>query len=174
MRILDLEELRRQLLEACLLKGDFTLRSGKKSQYYLDKFRFVLNPDILGSLAEAITAKLPVGTEVLAGPELGAVPLVTAVSLSTGLPGVIVRKEAKGYGTKNLIEGQLSEGAGVVLLEDVITTGGQAIAAADVLRGLGAHVLKVISVVDRSKGEAAKAVNGAGFAYETLFGVDLD
>jgi orotate phosphoribosyltransferase len=171
---MDFEALRQELLDACLLHGDFTLRSGKKSQYYLDKYRFVLAPKILGKLAAAIATKLPAGTNVLAGPELGAVPLVTATSLQTGLPGVIVRKEVKGYGTKNLIEGQLPAEPQAVMLEDVVTTGGQAIASAEVLRGLGAQVLAVIAVVDRSKGEAAAAMAAAGLNYIPLFKVDLD
>ena len=170
---MDLDALRHRLLAACLLQGDFTLRSGKKSRYYLDKYRFVLAPELLAPLAQAIAAKLPEGTEVLAGPELGAVPLVTATSLVTGLPGIIVRKEAKGYGTKNLIEGQLRPGAKAVLLEDVLTTGGQAVAAANALRRIGAKVLAVIAVVDRGK-ETEEAMEKAGLAYMPIFRVELD
>ena len=169
----DLAELRARLLAACLLEGDFTLRSGKKSRYYLDKYRFVLDPTLLAPLGEAIAARLPAGTEVLAAPELGAVPLLTAVSLRTGLPGVIVRKAEKEYGTKNKIEGRLSAGAGVVLLEDVVTTGGQAIASAEVLRELGARVLAVIAVIDRGR-ETAEAMAAAGLPYKSLFRVELD
>jgi len=173
MASVDLDALRQRLLDTCLLHGDFTLRSGKKSRYYLDKYRFVLAPDLLGPLAEAIAVQLPPGTEILAGPELGAIPLVTATSLRTGLPGVIVRKEAKEYGTKKLIEGQLPPGARVALLEDVLTTGGHAIAAADVLRGLGASVLAVIAVIDRGR-ETTAAMEAAGLPYVPLFRVELD
>ncbi|MGQ9779534.1 MAG: orotate phosphoribosyltransferase [Bacillota bacterium] len=169
----DLARLRERLLAACLLEGDFTLRSGKKSRYYLDKYRFVLDPTLLAPLAEAIAARLPAETEVLAAPELGAVPLLTAVSLRTGLPGVIVRKAEKEYGTKKKIEGHLPSGAGVALLEDVVTTGGQAIASAEVLRSLGARILAVIAVVDRGR-ETEEAMAAAGLPYMPLFRVELD
>lgn len=169
----NLARLRERLLAACLLEGDFTLRSGKKSRYYLDKYRFVLDPALLAPLAEAIAAELPAETEVLAAPELGAVPLLAAVSLRTGLPGVIVRKAEKEYGTRNKIEGRLPAGAGVALLEDVVTTGGQAIASAEVLRDLGARIVAVIAVIDRGR-ETTEAMAAAGLTYRPLFRVELD
>jgi len=169
----DLAHLRERLLAACLLEGEFTLRSGRKSRYYLDKYRFVLDPALLAPLAEAIAASLPAGTEVLAAPELGAVPLLTAVSLRTGLPGVIVRKVEKEYGTKKKIEGHLPAGAGVALLEDVVTTGGQAMASAEVLRSLGARVLAVIAVIDRGH-ETQEVMAAAELPYRPLFRVELD
>ena len=122
------------LRDAALLEGDFVLRSGKRSSYYLDKYRFGTRPDLLRPLGEAIAAAVaehePEAVR-LAAPELGAVPLAAAASLESGLPFVIVRGEAKEYGTANRIEGAFEPGECVCLVEDVVTSGGAAIEAVD-------------------------------------------
>jgi orotate phosphoribosyltransferase len=136
--------------EAALLEGDFVLSSGKKSRFYVDKYLFSTEPGLLRELAREISARLPDNAERLAGVELGAVPLVAAASLQSGLPYVIVRKDAKGYGTANRIEGRPREvGEKVVLTEDVVTTGTQVLRAAATLEEAGAEVLGIVAVLDR-------------------------
>jgi orotate phosphoribosyltransferase len=143
--------------DAAYLEGDFVLRSGKRSSYYLDKFRFGTRPDLLAPLGEAIAAAVAETdseTARIAAPELGAVSLATAASLAGGLPFVIVRKEAKGYGTGNRIEGSFEPGELVCLVEDVVTSGGAAVAAIEALREAGLRVSHAVCVVDREDGGA--------------------
>ena len=153
----SMETLADAIREAAYLEGDFVLRSGKRSSYYLDKFRFGTRPDLLGPLGEAIAAAVadcePDAVRI-AAPELGAVSLATAASLAGGLPFVIVRKEAKGYGTGNRIEGGFEEGELVCLVEDVVTSGGAAISAVEALREAGLRVSNAVCVVDREEGGA--------------------
>ncbi|HZQ81240.1 MAG TPA: orotate phosphoribosyltransferase [Gaiellaceae bacterium] len=148
-------ELAKALRDAAYLEGDFVLRSGKRSKYYLDKYRFETLPDVLAPLGKAIAAAVrehEPDADRIAGPELGAVALATAASLETGLPFVIVRKEAKGYGTAKQLEGVYEEGECVCLVEDVVTTGGAALEAVQVLRDAGLRVSTAICVVDREEG----------------------
>ena len=149
------EELARRLREAAYLEGDFVLRSGRRSKYYLDKYRFETRPDLLGSLgdalAEAVAEHEPEATRI-AGPELGAVALAAAASLRGGLPFLIVRKAAKDYGTSNRLEGVYEDGECVCLVEDVVTSGGAAIEAVEALREAGLRVSNAICVVDREEG----------------------
>lgn len=165
---IDLHALGQSLVRAAYLEGDFTLSSGQKSRYYLDKFRFSTDPALLGPIARGLAGLIPEGTQRLAGVELGAVPLVTALSLHTGLSFVIVRKQVKGYGTSKLVEGVLNAGDHVVLVEDVLTTAGQAIRAAELLAGLGAVVSRIVYVVDREQGADAN-IRAAGFEPAALF-----
>jgi orotate phosphoribosyltransferase len=152
--------------EAALLEGDFVLSSGKKSSFYVDKYLFSTEPDLLRDLAQEISARLPAGARRLAGVELGAVPLVAAVALHTGLPYGIVRKSSKEYGTANKIEGSpIEAGEGVALIEDVVTTGTQVLRAAEVLEEAGAEVLGIVAVLDR-RDEAASRLRG--YTFEAL------
>jgi orotate phosphoribosyltransferase len=131
------EELARGLRDAAYLEGDFVLRSGRRSNYYLDKYLFETQPELLAPLARAIAAEVgehEPAADRLAGPELGAVALATAASLETGLPFLIVRKAAKEYGTSKRLEGAYEEGECVCLVEDVVTTGGAALVAVAALR----------------------------------------
>jgi len=153
--------------ECSVLFGEFTLRSGKKSSYYIDKYLFETNPEILESIADLIVKMLPEDTKLLAGVELGAVPLVTAVSLKSKLPFIIVRKDVKDYGTSKIFEGKAVEGDHLVMVEDIITTGGAAIKAGNNLREAGIHVDKIIGVVDREEGGVAN-IEKEGFVIETL------
>ena len=149
------EELARALREVAYLEGDFVLRSGRRSKYYLDKYRFETRPDVLAPLGKEIAAAVrehEPAAQRIAGPELGAVALATAASLESGLPFVIVRKEAKDYGTANQLEGVYEEGESVCLVEDVVTTGGAALEAVGVLRAAGLRVSNAICVVDREEG----------------------
>jgi orotate phosphoribosyltransferase len=149
------DELKLALRESAYLEGDFVLRSGKRSRYYLDKYRFETRPDILAALGERIAeavAEFEPEAVRLAGPELGAVALAAAGSLSSGLPFVIVRKAAKEYGTSNRVEGAYEEGECVCLIEDVVTSGGALLDAVDALREAGLTVRTAVCVVDREEG----------------------
>jgi orotate phosphoribosyltransferase len=149
------DELARGLRDAAYLEGDFVLRSGRRSNYYLDKYLFETRPDLLAPLGEAIAAAVrehEPGADRLAGPELGAVALVTAASLASGLPFVIVRKAAKDYGTSKRLEGSFAEGECVCLVEDVVTTGGAALEAVAALREAGLRVSNAVCVLDREEG----------------------
>jgi orotate phosphoribosyltransferase len=157
--------------EAAYLEGDFVLRSGKRSKYYLDKYRFGTRPDLLRPIGEAIAAAVeefePDAVRI-AAPELGAVSLAAAASLSSGLPFVIVRNTAKGYGTSNRIEGAFEPGELVCLVEDVVTSGGAAIAAVEALREAGLRVSTAICVVDREEG-GVDALARAAIRLRPLF-----
>jgi orotate phosphoribosyltransferase len=149
------EELLAEIREHAYLEGDFLLRSGRRSPYYLDKYRFETRPDLLGALGErlalAVSAHEPDAARI-ATPELGAVALGAATSLASGLPFVIVRKEAKAYGTANRVEGAFEDGETVCLVEDVVTSGGAAAAAVEALRAEGLVCRTAICVVDREEG----------------------
>ncbi len=164
---MDINQLAQQVKDIALLTGDFVLSSGRRSNYYLDKYRIETRPDILRAIAEGMAPKIPPETDILAGPELGAIPLVTAIGLQTGHHFLLVRKQAKQYGTKKVVEGLYEPGQKVVLVEDVLTTGGQAVTAADSLRGLGLDVLKILCIIDREEG-AREAVEGAGYVFDPL------
>jgi orotate phosphoribosyltransferase len=145
------------LREHAYLEGDFVLRSGKRSRYYLDKYRFETRPDLLGPVAEQlarVVAEHEPEAVRLAGPELGAVPLLAAASLASGLPFVIVRKEGKEYGTGNRLEGVFEPGECVCLLEDVVTSAGAAISSVEALRSAGLTCRTAVCVVDREEGGA--------------------
>jgi orotate phosphoribosyltransferase len=149
--------------EVALLQGDFVLSSGKKSRFYVDKYLFSTEPGLLWELARELSAKLPADTERLAGVELGAVPLVVAASLQSGLSYGIVRKGVKEYGTSNRIEGRSLEGGEkVVLIEDVVTTGTQVLRAAATLKETGAEVLGILAVLDR-RDEHSASLGGYPF-----------
>ncbi len=147
-------ELARRLRERAYLEGDFVLRSGKRSRYYLDKYRFETDPELLGELGRRIAraASVPEPPDRLAGPELGAVALAASASLASGLPFLIVRKSAKNYGTEKLLEGLWESGEDVCLVEDVVTSGGAAVAAVRVLREAGLVCSRAVCVVDREEG----------------------
>lgn len=143
-------------LEGCgaIKYGEFTLTSGKKSNYYVDIKLASTRPDVLQMIASKMTRE--VDGEKIAGMELGAVPIASAVSLKKDLPFLMVRKESKGHGTGGRIEGDLEEGDVVTVVEDVTTTGGSAIETVEVLRGAGAEVNRVLVVVDRKEGAEEK------------------
>jgi orotate phosphoribosyltransferase len=149
------------------LTGTFTLRSGQVATEYFDKYRFEADPVLLADVAAAMVPLLPGGTEVLAGLELGGVPIATALSLRTGLPAAFVRKEAKQYGTARLAEGAEIAGRRVTVVEDVITTGGQVVISTEQLRDLGAIVDHVVCVIDRSPDHGA-ALGAAGLSMSAL------
>jgi orotate phosphoribosyltransferase len=166
-------DLGRRLVDRAYLEGDFVLRSGRRSRYYLDKYRFETDPELLAGLGRELAALVrrhAPDAELLAGPELGAVPLAAATSMACGLPFVIVRKETKEYGTGNRLEGVHRPGASVCVVEDVVTSGGALLSAVHALRAAGLHVSAAIAVVDREEG-GAEAIAAADVAYTALFTV---
>jgi orotate phosphoribosyltransferase len=165
---MDRQTLARRIAEAALLRGEFKLRSGRTSHYYLDKYRFSTQPDILRELGRLYAEQLPEGTTKLAGPELGGVPLVAAASLASGLPCVYIRNQKKAYGTAKQIEGELDAGDRVVIVEDVGTSGGQVLEAIKVIEAAGAEVVRVVYAIDREEG-ARENVERAGYDFAALF-----
>ncbi len=147
----DIRELTVLIDSTCRIRGEFTLRSGRITNEYFDKYRFEGDPRLLRRVAEHMVPLLPSDTQVLGGLELGGVPIATMVSALTGLPAIFVRKEAKTYGTCRLAEGGDFADRTVTLVEDIITTGGAARNAAVALRELGATVHSVVCAIDRSE-----------------------
>ncbi|MFE5007902.1 orotate phosphoribosyltransferase [Streptomyces sp. NPDC056696] len=148
-------DLARRIHAACHLTGHFTLRSGRTAAEYFDKYRFEGDPVLLDEIAREMAPLVPSGTEVLAGLEMGGIPVVTALGRHTGLPCAFVRKQAKTYGTCRLAEGAEIEGRRVLVVEDVVTSGGQIVLSTADLRGLGAQVDHALCVIDREQGGSA-------------------
>jgi orotate phosphoribosyltransferase len=150
-------ELREALVEAAYLEGDFVLRSGKRSSFYFDKYRFETRPDLLAPIGERIAAVVrehePEAVR-LAAPALGGVVLAAAAALVSGLPFLMVRDAAKEYGTANRIEGPFEEGENVCFVEDVVTSGGALLEAIGAAREAGLVVRTAVCVVDREEGGA--------------------
>lgn len=162
-------ELARAIYEVAHLTGEFKLRSGLTSKEYFDKYRFEAQPKLLKAIAVAMKPLIPAGTQVLAGLEMGGIPVATALSLESGLPAVFVRKEAKAYGTCRVAEGLESlKGFKLCIIEDVITTGGQVILSAEDLRKEGALVGEVLCVISRQQGGEEKLA-AAGLKMTSLF-----
>ncbi len=153
----------KEMLEECgaVRYGEFTLTSGKKSSYYVDIKKASTQPRILHAIADGMAEYVDCGR--IAGMELGAVPIATAVSLATDIPFVMIRKKKRQHGTGSRIEGELQKGEKVIVVEDVTTTGGSSVETVNVLREEGAVVEKVISVVDRNEG-----------ARETLSKIEIE
>ena len=156
-------DLARRIHAASHLTGEFTLRSGRTATEYFDKYRFEADPVLLDEIARQLAPLVPSGTEVLAGLEMGGIPVVTALGRHTGLPCAFVRKQAKEYGTCRLAEGAEVAGRRVLVVEDVVTSGGQIVLSTADLRGLGAVVDRALCVIDRQQGGGdALAAEGIG------------
>lgn len=176
----DLTTLRQKLLDLfCQLayqEGDFLLSSGLRSSYYVNKTQVTLHPQGALAVGRLLFPLLPVDTQAVGGLTMGADPIVTAVSIvsvyeNRPIPALIIRKEAKGYGTRAYIEGpSLPEAAKVVVLEDVVTTGQSALKAVERLKDAGYTVNQVISLVDRQQG-GGELYQSAGLKFETLFSI---
>lgn len=145
-------ELARTIFECSHLTGEFVLRSGSVSNEYFDKYQFESNPLMLSEIANHLIQIIPEGVELLAGLEMGGLAIVTALSLKTGIPAVFVRKKTKEYGTAKLAEGPSVDGKRVLVVEDVITSGGQVVLSTADLRRLGAGIDHVLCVIDREQG----------------------
>ncbi len=161
------EELIQRIKETAYLEGDFTLRSGKKSKYYLDKYLFETCPDILKALGAEFAKHMTDDVTLIAGAELGGVALAAATAMETGTNWVIIRNRKKDYGTSKMVEGVLKKGDVVLLVEDIATTGGQVLEAAKDIAEAGATVKKIVCVIDRRQG-AEENITGAGHVFESI------
>jgi orotate phosphoribosyltransferase len=151
----------------CRVTGRFVLRSGRVADEYFDKYQFEADPVLLDELARRMASMVPVGTEVLAGLEMGGIAVVTALGRHAGLPCAFVRKAAKAYGTARLVEGAEIAGRSVLVVEDVVTSGGQIAISTRQMRGLGARIEHAICVIDRGEG-GAEALAADGIALRAL------
>ncbi|MDP6478921.1 MAG: orotate phosphoribosyltransferase [Phycisphaerales bacterium] len=167
---MDTQTLADRIAETSILRGNFTLRSGRTSSWYIDKYRFSTQPDILRDLGEMFADRIPDGTTLLAGAELGGIPLVTTASMASGLPCLFIRNQKKDYGTAQRFEGEVGPDDRVVIVEDVATTGGQILEAAGEIVAAGASITAIIAVVDRLQG-ARERIEEAGYAFDSLFSV---
>ena len=162
-------DLAKKVFQACHLTGDFLLRSGIRSTEYFDKYRLEANPELLFHIANKMKNLIPADTQVLAGLEMGGIPIATALSLLTGIPLCFVRKEAKEYGTCQFAEGTDIKGKKVCIIEDVITSGGQVLLSTDDLRGTGAEVNSVLCIINRGGDEADKKLRLHNLKLHSLF-----
>ena len=163
------QELALKLFNVCHLTGEFKLRSGKTSHEYFDKYKFESRPEILKEVAKQMAQLIPKDTEVLAGLEMGGIPVATALSLETGLPVSFIRKAAKDYGTCLFAEGADVKNKKVCVIEDVITSGGQVILSAEDLKSVGANLEYVICDINRGGHEAYQKLRGSGLELKSLF-----
>ena len=157
-----------RVFAASYLTGTFVLRSGRTADHYFDKYRFESDPALLRDIVDAMVPLVPAGTEGLAGLELGGVPLATMLSSVTGLPASFVRKQPKKYGTERVCEGGDVAGRRLVIIEDVVTTGGQIVLSAQDLRSEGALVEHAVCVIDREGGGSDVAA-AEGITLHPLF-----
>jgi orotate phosphoribosyltransferase len=146
---MDRRELAERIYRVSHLSGAFVLRSGQTSREYFDKYLFESDPHLLAEIADHLSDMIPDGTQMLAGLEMGGIPIATTLSLRTGIPVVFMRKKAKEYGTRKCAEGSDVMGKQVCIIEDVVTTGGQIVLSARDLRSLGAEVRHVLCVIER-------------------------
>ena len=169
-------KLAKLLLKLSYREGDFTLTSGKKSEYYFDCKQTALHPEggfLIGRLFFDMLKEYEL--EGVGGMTLGADPLITGVTVVSHvegrpMPGFIIRKESKGHGTDQYLEGlaNFKEGDRVVLLEDVCTTGGTLITAAERVRDAGLEIVGVLAVLDREEGGREK-LKEAGMELNSIF-----
>jgi len=162
------KELAKSIFETSHITGKFLLRSGQTSDEYFDKYLFESKPKLLQSIAEQMENLIPDNTEILAGLEMGGIPLSTALSFRLNKPTIFVRKSAKEYGTRKLAEGMSFENKNVTVIEDVVTTGGQIIKSAAELRKLGAIIENVMCVIVRDP-KAFENLGKAGLNLIPLF-----
>jgi orotate phosphoribosyltransferase len=157
-----------RVFAASYLTGTFVLRSGRTADRYFDKYRFESDPALLAEIVEGLVPLLPPDSDGLAGLELGGIPLATVLSARTGLPAFFVRKQAKKYGTEKICEGGDVRGKRLVMVEDVVTTGGQIVLSAQDLRAEGAIVRHAVCVIEREAGGIG-VVAAEGIELRPLF-----
>ena len=162
------EILAREIYRVSNIKGNFTLRSGQQASEYFDKYLFEAQPDLLFEIANQLAPSIPENTDALAGLEMGGIPIATALSLQTRIPLVFVRKEAKAYGTCKLAEGETVTEKKLLVIEDVVTSGGAVVEAVNQLRKLGANIDRALCVIDRES-SGRKNLQNIGVEFEPLF-----
>jgi len=166
---LDRDELAARIYAVSHLTGSFTLRSGASATEYFDKYRFESEPALLREIAAQLAPLIPAGTEILAGLEMGGIPIVTALSAETDIPAAFVRKKAKEYGTCLAVEGRDVAGARLCIVEDVISSGGQVVLSTNDLRAADGVVDHVLCVIDRRPADAVDVLGDAGLTLHALF-----
>ena len=164
----DRTALAKRIYDTAHITGDFLLRSGVRSHEYFDKYLFEADPALLKDIAGAMAELVPPGVDALAGLEMGGIPIATMLSQLTGLPVLFVRKKAKEYGTCKIAEGGMVKGRKLLIVEDVVTSGGAIKDAAKALREEGAELAQVICVIDRENGGAAN-LQELGLELKPLF-----
>lgn len=161
-------DLARAIFDLAYIAGEFRLRSGAVASEYFDKYRFEAEPQVLRRIAERLAALVPAGTEALAGLEMGGIPVATMLSQVTGLPTLFIRKKPKDYGTCKFAEGGEVQGRHLLVVEDVVTSGGQIVESVRALRGEGAIIEHVVCVIDRESG-GPENLRREGLALQALF-----
>jgi orotate phosphoribosyltransferase len=161
--------LSREIYETCHITGRFVLRSGLITNEYFDKYMFESNPRLLDSIAQQMVPLIPNATQVLAGLEMGGIPVVTMLSHYSGLPAVFVRKQPKEHGTAKLSEGTDIKNCNVLIVEDVVTTGGQIVISSADLRALGAAIDHALCVIDREQGGVERLRDESNITLLSLF-----
>ena len=161
-------ELGKKIYAISHITGEFLLRSGQISNEYFDKYKFESDPVLLNEIAEQMKALIPNDSNILAGLEMGGIPLSTMLSIKTNIPTIFVRKKAKEYGTRKLAEGTDFAGKKVCVIEDVVTTGGQIITSVNELRERGAEIDSVLGVIVRDP-KAFENLEKAGLKLIPLF-----
>jgi orotate phosphoribosyltransferase len=151
LQALDLQALAKSVASLCHRQGHFTLRSGQEAAHYWDKYRFEADPFVLRAVARALLNRLPATIDVFAGLELGGIPIATALGLESSRPIAFVRKMRKTYGMRNLLEGADVSGKSICLVEDVVTTGGQALESLREVRKEGGMVTRIACVIFRGR-----------------------
>lgn len=164
-----MDDLARRIRVASKLSGNFTLRSGRVSDTYFDKYRFEADPVLLLAIANAMAPLIPSGSDALAGLEMGGIPIVTMLSQVTGLPTAFIRKKPKSYGTCQYAEGTPLKGRSFVLIEDVVSSGGALIDTLSMLKADGLWPVSALCVIDRESGGGKEALAGAGLELKSLF-----
>ncbi len=164
---MDKQQLTARIKEVSYLEGDFLLRSGKRSKYYMDKYLFETQPDVLRQLGVEFGKHLTDDVTLIAGAELGGVALAAATAMQANKPWIIIRNSKKDYGTSKMVEGVLKAGDVVLLVEDIATTGGQVLEAAKIIAEAGATVKKIVCVIDRKQG-GRENIEGAGYAFDSI------
>ncbi len=174
--ILGVDELKEELIritrQDALLFGDFTLTSGRKSTYYLNMKRIITRPRTLSLVSRLIEALYLKDIDMVAGPELGAVPLVVAVAMRGNLPYAMIRKGERAHGTQQRVEGEMGKGDRVLLIDDVATTGGSLVGCVETIQAAGARVVRVTCVVDRKEGAAELLRSKFGIELMPLLTID--
>ena len=165
---MDRTTLAREIYRVSIIKGNFTLRSGIQTLEYFDKYLFEARPDLLLEIANQLAPSIPENIDALAGLEMGGIAIATALSLQTGVALVFVRKEAKAYGTCKLAEGETVAGKKLLIIEDVVTSGGAVVKAVNQLRNLGAEIDRALCVIDRES-TGRKNLRNIGIELNPLF-----